>query len=263
MRQVTKQTDDGVQIPILTSNTRLAASAVVWRMAGRWRQEGYFKYARTHFALDALDAYTDQPDDPARMVPNPAKKTARNTVARARTHLASANADLADAINDAVTEAGRPGHHGTALVNPKPSQGVSAATDQLADAVAASRATPSHVPLGQVRPGARLLDEETKLLTHGIRMSAYNAETTLARMIAPHYARAEHEARALLREAFTLPGDIYITDGQLHVNLDPATAPRRSRALDALCKELTATETTYPGTDLTITYTVKDQPDPS
>ena len=137
----------------------LAASAVVWRMAGRWRQEGYFKYARTHFALDALDAYTDQPDDPARMVPNPAKKTARNTVARARTHLASANADLADAINDAVTEAGRPGHHGTALVNPKPSQGVSAATDQLADAVAASRATPSHVPLGQVRPGARLLDE--------------------------------------------------------------------------------------------------------
>ena len=263
MRQVTKQTDDGVQIPILTSNTRLAASAVVWRMAGRWRQEGYFKYARTHFALDALDAYTDQPDDPARMVPNPAKKTARNTVARARTHLASANADLADAINDAVTEAGRPGHHGTALVNPKPSQGVSAATDRLADAVAASRATPSHVPLGQVRPGARLLDEETKLLTHAIRMSAYNAETTLARMIAPHYARAEHEARALLREAFTLPGDIYITDGQLHVNLDPATAPRRNRALNALCKELTATETTYPGTDLTITYTVKDQPDPS
>ena len=39
-------------------------------------------------ALDALDAYTDQPDDPARMVPNPAKKTARNTVARARTPIA-------------------------------------------------------------------------------------------------------------------------------------------------------------------------------
>ncbi|TWP31995.1 putative transposase [Leekyejoonella antrihumi] len=263
MRQVTKQTEDGTQIPILTSNTRLAASAVVWRMAGRWRQEGYFKYARTHFDLDVLDCYTDQPDDTARMVPNPAKKTARNTVARARTSLAAANAGLAAAIDDAVAEAGRPGHHGTAVVNPKPGQDVSAATDRLADAVAASRATPTHVPLGQVRPGARLLDEETKLLTHAIRMSAYNAETTLARMIAPYYARAEDEARALLREAFTLPGDIYIADDRLHVDLDPATAPRRSRALAALCEELTATETTYPGTNLTIVYTVKDHPDPS
>ncbi|MEO7069359.1 MAG: putative transposase [Nostocoides sp.] len=263
MRQVTKQADDGTQIPILTSNTRLAASAVCWRMARRWRQEGYFKYARTHFALDVLDCYTDQGDDPARMVPNPAKQTARNTIARARTSLAAANADLADAIDDAVAEAGRPGHHGTAQVNPTPAQGVSTAAARLADAVAASRDTPSHIPLRQVRPNARLLDEETKLLTHAIRMSAYNAETTLARMIAPHYARAEHEARALLREAFTLPGDIHLTDGQLHVDLDPATAPRRSRALAALCQELTATETTYPGTNLKIIYTVKDHPNPS
>ena len=116
--------------------------------------------------------------------------------------------------------------------------------------------------LRRIHPAQRqFLDAVEQAL--GIQVNADDAETTLARMIAPHYARAEHEARALLREAFTLPGDIYITDGQLHVNLDPATAPRRNRALNALCKELTATETTYPGTDLTITYTVKDQPDPS
>ncbi|MGH3098593.1 MAG: helix-turn-helix domain-containing protein, partial [Streptosporangiales bacterium] len=80
LRQVTRQAADGTQIPIITSNTRLAACAVCWRMAGRWRQENYFKYARTHFALDGLDSYADQPDDLDRLVPNPAKKTARNTV---------------------------------------------------------------------------------------------------------------------------------------------------------------------------------------
>jgi hypothetical protein len=36
------------------------------------------------------------------------------------------------------------------------------------------------------------------------------------------------------------------------------SAPRRTRALAALCADLTATETTYPGTDLTLVYTVND-----
>jgi hypothetical protein len=79
-------------------------------------------------------------------------------------------------------------------------------------------------------------------------------------MIRPHYARAEHEARALLREAMTLSGDIQITGDTLHLRLDPASAPRRSRALAALCAQLTATETIYPDTGLKIAYSVKGHP---
>ena len=41
----------------------------------------------------------------------------------------------------------------------------------------------------------------------------------------PHYARGDDEARALLREAFTLSGDLQITGNTLHVRLDPASAP--------------------------------------
>lgn len=65
---------------------------------------------------------------------------------------------------------------------------------------------------GRVRsPG--VLNGETKLLTDAIRMSAYNAESTLARLLAGHYARADHEARSLIREAFTFPGDLHVADG--------------------------------------------------
>lgn len=46
----------------------------------------------------------------------------------------------------------------------------------------------------------------------------------------------------------------------LHIRLDPASAPRRSKALAALCTELTDTQTRYPGTELTLTYSIKDQP---
>ena len=131
---------------------------------------------------------------------------------------------------------------------------------EQATAKAASRATPSHLPLGQVRPGSRLLETERKLLTHAIRMSAYNTESALARLIRPHYSRGQDEARGLMREAFTLPGDLEITGSTLHVRLDPASAPRRSRALAALCVELTDTQTRYPGTDLTLAYSIKGHP---
>jgi len=108
--------------------------------------------------------------------------------------------------------------------------------------------------------GSRLLETERKLLTHAIRMSAYNTESALARLLRPHYSRGEDEARALLREAFTLPGDLQIIGETLHVRLDPASTPRRSKALAALCDQLTQTQTRYPGTDLVVAYSVKGHP---
>ena len=82
------------------------------------------------------------------------------------------------------------------------------------------------------------LDTETKLITHAIRMAAFNAEAMLARALHGHYARAGDEASALIREALTASGDIIPRGGVLHIRLDPLTAPRRTRALAALCDQL-------------------------
>lgn len=41
------------------------------------------------------------------------------------------------------------------------------------------------VPLAQVCPEARLLETKRSLLTHAVRMSAYNSESALARLLAP------------------------------------------------------------------------------
>jgi hypothetical protein len=261
LRQIHRLATGGVQIPILTSRTDLPAAEVCWRLSARWRQENYFKYAREHFALDALDSYAAIADDPHRLVPNPAKKHTRAAVETARAALGTAETTLATAIDDAADRARRPGSGATADVDPAASHALTQARDQLELAVTESRHTPSHLPLGQVRPDAALIDEERKLLTHAIRMAAYNAESTLARMIRPHYARADHETRALLREAMTLSGDLQITGDTVHLRLDPASAPRRSRALAALCAQLTATETIYPDTQLKIAYSIKSQPD--
>ncbi len=261
MRLIVRRSPSGHQTPILTNRTDLTAAQVAYRMANRWRQENYFKYAREHFALDALDSYADQPDDPDRLVPNPAKARAHDQVTAARAQISAAHVGLAAAIDDAATAARRPGAGGTATVDPAPGHVLTNANTDLAAAQAASRATPSHLPLSVVRPDSRLLETERKLLTHAIRMSAYNTEAALARLLRPHYSRSQDEGRALLREAFTLTGDLQITGTTLHVRLDTASTPARSRALAALAAELTATATRYPGTDLTLNYSVKGHPD--
>jgi len=258
LRLVVRRSDDGHQTPILTNRTDLSAAEIAYRMAARWRQENYFKYAREHFALDALDSYADDEDDPTRQVPNPAKARALTKAGQARADVTAAHALVSEAIEAATVQARHSGSGGKATVDPAAQQTLTAAETALVAAQAASLATVSHLPLGQVRPGSRRLETERKLLTHAIRMSAYNSESALARLLRPHYSRGEDEARSLLREAFTLPGDLHIIGDTLHVRLDPASAPRRSRALAALCVELTDTVTRYPSTDLTIAYSVKD-----
>ena len=104
------------------------------------------------------------------------------------------------------------------------------------------------------------VDPERKRIHDAIRMATYNAESALARALTPHYPRAQDEARSLLREAFRTPADLQIIGTELHVTITPLTAPRRTRAITALCNELTATRTRYPGTNLTLLYTTKPHP---
>src|SRR5665648_696004 len=223
LRLIVRRSPTGHQTPILTNRTDLAAPEIAYRMANRWRQENYFKYAREHFALDALDSYADQGDDLDRLVPNPAKAHARAQVSAARAQVSAANGDIAAAITTATIAARQPGNGGTATVDPAPGEELIEANTALAAAQDTSRATPSHLPLAAVRPGSRLSETERKLLTHAIRMSAYNTESALARLLRPHYPRGEDEGRSLLREAFTLTGNLQIIDTTLHIRLDPAS----------------------------------------
>ncbi len=100
------------------------------------------------------------------------------------------------------------------------------------------------------------------MLTHAIRMAAFNTIAALARAIRVYtgYARANDEAHNLVRQALTGSGDIDPGDGFLTVRLDPLPTKRATTAIAELCEHLTATETRYPGTDLVLRYEVKNRP---
>ncbi len=248
------------QIHALTSRTDLAAGELCWRLTSRWREENYFRYARTRFALDALDSYAATPDDPGRLVPNPAKKAAAAHVRHAEVLAAAAEAQRDASL--------------AALRNPAPGQPVTitnqminaldapagAAWRELHAAHDAAAAVPARIRLGEIAPDMVRLEAEVKQITHAIRMAAYNAETLLARGLDGHYARAGDEAYALIREALTTSGDICPGNGQLLIRLDPLTAPRRTQALAALCDQLNQAQACYPGTNLVLRYEVKPHP---
>jgi hypothetical protein len=250
------------QIHILTTRGDLPVEQVIYRMGSRWRQENYFRYARMHFDLDSHDAYATTDDDPARLVPNPAKKKAHKHVLAARARyeraLAATDATLLEAVSPP------PGQSVviTNAAHDRLTADLRAAETVLDAAQATHRAVPARLPLGQVNPGQQVLDIQTKLISHAIRIAAFNTATALARDVRVHtgYARANHEAHTLIRQALTGSGDIDPHDGVLSIRLDPLPTRRATTAIAQLCEHLTATHTRYPGTNLTLRYEIKTRP---
>ncbi|OLT20866.1 hypothetical protein BJF81_15825 [Ornithinimicrobium sp. CNJ-824] len=268
MRQVTRlDTKKGTtrQVHILTTRTDLPAAQVVHRMGSRWRQENYFRYARLHLGLDSHDSYAAGPDDPDRSVPNPAKQTAHRQV-----QAAYARAEREKARAEAALLAARtPGRgQSEARVSNQAHNAITApwhtAQDDLHAARAAHAKIPTRVRLGDLAPGQQVLDTETKLIHHAIKIAAFNTTTAIARdvRINTGYARAAQEAYTLTRQVLTGPGDILPDPAAriLTVRLDPLPTARETAAVAELCKHLTATATTYPGTNLTLHYEIKNRP---
>ena len=235
LRQVTRLVPAKIgatrQIHALTSRDDLPAGEVCWRLSSRWREGELLPLRRTRFALDALDSYAAAPDNPDRMVPNPAprprppgsdrptpppRRPRRPGTPRCSSCAALRPGQAATLTNQVVN----------ALAAP-----VEAAWRDLDDAEQAAAVIPARVPLGTLAPDMVCLDAETKQITHAIRMAAYNAQTLLARGLDGHYARAGDEAYALIREALTASGDIRPGPGELLIRLDPLTAPWRTKAL--------------------------------
>lgn len=262
MRQVTRQDQkDGKQVHILTTRTDLPVTDVVYRMGGRWRLENAFRYGRMHFDLDSHDCYAAGNDDPNRLVPNPARKKTYQAVVAARAAYEQAEA----AADQALAQLRAPAPGTTVVISnadhDAATAGQRAAEAALAAAEQVHQDTPARLPLGQVNPGQQVLDTQVKLITHAIKIAAFNTSTALARDLRIHtgYARANKEAHTLIRHVLTHSGDIDpdASAGTLTIRLDPMPTRRATAAIAQLCEHLTATKTIYPDTDLVLRYEIK------
>jgi Transposase protein/Winged helix-turn helix len=260
LRQVTRLMDNGHQTPILTSRRDLPAAQVAYRMFDRWRQENFFKYLREEYALDALVEYATVPDDRTREVPNPlwAVLDARLRQAYAQLDRLQAEYGLEALTN---LEQQRQTMRGFKIAHGKLGQQIWKAWRRIEQLQKRRAGTPRRVPVHSVmqEPVVKLAPER-KHLTNLIKMLAYQAESDLLRLVAPHYRRAGQEGRTLLQSALASAADLQVTQTELRVMLAPQSSPHRTRAIAALCNHLNQTKTLFPGSRLRLHYTIKETP---
>ena len=128
----------------------------------------------------------------------------------------------------------------------------------LLDSYTGATSDPGELSVSGAGTSTSGLTPERRRVQDAVRLASHNASSALARLLAPLQARADDEARTVLREAFRTPADVHIVGNQLHVRLESLSAPRRSQAIAALCDALTASKTRYPGTDLVLVYSMRD-----
>jgi hypothetical protein len=258
LRQVTRLMDNGHQTPILTSRRDLPAAQVAYRMFDRWRQENFFKYLREEYALDALVEYAAVPDDPTREVPNPAWAALDAQLRQGHAQLDRLQAEYGlEALTNLEDQ--RRTMRGFKTAHGKLGHRIWSVWQRVLQLEKRPGAVPRRVPVQAVteEPVVKLAPER-KHLTNLIKMVAYQAESDLLRLVAPHYRRAGQEGRTLLQSALASAADLEVTKTELRVTLATQSSAHRTRAIAALCQELNQIKTTFPGSSLRLRYAMRE-----
>ena len=268
-RRIVLRTADGHQTPILTNLKveTVPAARVTALMLARWRQENFFKYARSHLGLDVLTSYATDPV-PDRQVPNPAVKAAKNEVGRLRAMAGKVRAALGrtvvlEAQQASATEDGPPP---TAAVKRAKRQiattretllaQLRAIDAEIAQVHARLTGLPLQVALHSLGEPQETPQLEPKLIADAIKVAAYNAQSWLADRLVQHYPHPG-DIHDLLRAFAQISGTVTRQpDGAIHICLDPPDLPLYRRALEDLCQDLNLLRPVFPGTSIPVTYAV-------
>ncbi len=256
VREIRRLTDDGHQTAVITTNETIPLLAVAHRMFSRWRQENFFKYMRHEFALDHLCTNAVAPADPKRLVKPPERtkleRKLRSTRA-ARGRLIDARMRLAPGKKVRVGK--------RSVDEAQLDELISKSDAETEDLSARIKAIPTKAPLDTVLDPTKIvqLERERKVLVDAIKLTAYRAESALARLVEPFIANHEDENRKFLKSVFQSTADL-LPDEHRHrltVRFHGLATPRATRALAELCGLVNDDAPLYPGTKLRLHFEVQ------
>lgn len=256
VREVRKLTDSGHQTSVIgTCYSWTAPKEAAW-MFSRWSQENFFRYAMEHFAIDLLSEYgTEEIPETKRPVVNPARRALDQQRRSLQSRLQQRQARYAALILHPESDPAEM----TQWLQDKAEllEEIQQLEHELDEVKKQQQTTPTHLSwetLPQEAKCERLAPGRKRLLDT-VKMIAYRAETAMAAIVREVLSRAD-DARSLLRDLFTRTADILPDErsGTLGVCVHASSNPRHDRALAHLLEQATATEHTYPGTQLKLTY---------
>lgn len=249
---------DKGQTSILTSRTDLTAEQIASVQLARWGdQENQFKYMIREFDLDALWMYGTDPIDPEVDHPHPQytrlEAQLRKLIAQRKTFLNriwSALPDAAQSENDEQTYERIVQWLQT--TNSEKFETLNIIETNIARVREELEKTPARESVSAA--GFEQLKPESRRLSNVIKSVACDVEGVLAEMVVPHYKNADNEKRSLIAAALKTAGSLRLEPGALIVRLDPQSAPVRTRAVDAVCRQLNDYKARFPGSNRIIRF---------
>jgi transposase len=258
MREVRKLTSSGHQTSLISTAYDREGSQDAVALFSRWCQENFFRYMMEHFAIDALSEYrTEEIPETNRPVVNPAwrqldrqSRSAKGKLTQRRARFAAltlqSEADEAKAAqweqqkSDLREEIEQLEHQ------------VNSLKEQM-------KSTPKHLEWDQFPKDAKFerLAPSRKRLTDTVKLVAYRAETAMSGLLRESLRR-EDDSRSLLRDLFRSDADIipHCDTNVLEIRIHTLANPRSNRAIQHLLDHLNATESTFPGTEFRLRYTL-------
>jgi transposase len=260
VREIRKLTESGHQTSLITTAFDQLGLQNAVSLFSRWSQENFFRYAMQHFAIDALNEYdTEVIPGTSQPVVNPVWRELDRQCRSLKTRLTRHQARFA-----ALTL--HPQAEGMDIRKwEKQKSSLQEQIEQLENELLTLKGQMQSISkhlewkdLPQEQKFERLAPNR-KRLTDTVKMVAYRAETSMATIVREELAQ-EDNARSLIRDLFLTDADIHPdeTAGMMYVRLHTLANPRSNRAVQHLLHHLNASEFTYPGTNLRLSYTLLD-----
>lgn len=225
-------------------------------MFARWSQENFFRYMREHYSLDRLIEYGTESIPDAISVVNPAWRTLDSQI-RSKTgqrHRWAAQFG-ALALSEDPSDSQIEGFQQRKGQMREEIQALDLEIDNLKQL---RKDTAHHIPVKSLPEEDRFtrLRTERKHFIDTFKMIAYRTETSMALLLRPHTARGNDDARALLRQIFQTEADLTpnLAAQTLTVRLHHLTQAAHDQAIEHLLADLNATQTVFPGTNLTLVF---------
>lgn len=257
MREIRKLSENGHQTSIITTVRQATSGVLAGKMFSRWSQENFFRYMVQDYDMDKLVQYGVEEVNPDSEVVNPSYKTCAYRIKKLSEKAARLKAKLFEKIEaDLIVDIDSAKQ--ALLQQSQLQEAISGYEQQISQFREELERTPKRMKVKDMPDFCRYnkLKAESKLFMNTIRMIVYRAETAVANLVAPYYARSSEEVRMLVKEIIKNDADL-IPDQEektLTVRLHSLSTPRANTAVKQLCIILNETETLFPGTELRMVY---------
>ena len=256
LREIRKLTESGHQTAILTTNFQAPMTTLAVSLFARWSQENFFRYMREHFSLDRLIEYGTELIPDAISVVNPAWRKLDSQIRSLGGRLYRLAARFG-----ALVLSEDPGESQVLGFQQRKGQWreeIQALELEIDSLKQLRKETVHHIPVQSLPEKDQFprLRTERKHFVDTLKMIAYRAESSMASLLGEHMARGGDDARALLRQLFQTEADLMpdLAAKTLTVRLHHLTQAAHDQAIEQLLAELNATQTVFPGTQLTLVF---------